>query len=212
MKFRLVLAASALALTIAAPAWATITIFSSPPFPPNPPENVLLNDSSSGLMVLGTTNQSGTKVTFAGNEILTEPANGQARVVAADGSFNSLTIGLQNPTLGMTALEFNLDTLANGPATLTFFDQFGTSFAGTFTLDQNGQNFFTAEASGGEVIKTAQISSTVGLADIAQVRLGTSPISAIPEPAAWGMMILGFFGLGAILRSRRRAKARLGLA
>jgi hypothetical protein len=50
------------------------------------------------------------------------------------------------------------------------------------------------------------------LADIAQVRLGTSPISAIPEPAAWGMMILGFFGLGAILRSRRRAKARLGLA
>ena len=86
---------------------------------------------------------------------------------------------------------------------------------GAFMLDGNGQNFFTAVASNGEFIKSVQINSQVGLADIAQVRLGqaliTTPV-VIPEPAAWGLMILGFFGTGAILRNRRRAEAGLGLA
>ena len=90
---------------------------------------------------------------------------------------------------------------------MTFFDQFGAAFPGTFTLDDNGQNFFTAVASNGELIKTVQINSTVGLADIEQVRIGVGPIGAvIPEPATWAMMILGFFGMGATLRSRRRTK------
>lgn len=208
MKLKLALAASGLALAIAAPAWATITIYSTPPFPPNPPENVLLNQDSSGNTVFGATNQSGTIVVFTGNETLTDPPNGQARIEAVDGSFDFLTIALQDPTLGMTAIEFNLDALADGPATLTFFDQFGTPFAGVFTLDNNGQNFFTAVASNGEFIKTVQINSQVGLADIAQVRLGTGVIP-IPEPGTWAMMIIGFFGMGAALRSRRRAKASL---
>jgi hypothetical protein len=32
-------------------------------------------------------------------------------------------------------------------------------------------------------------------------------ISAVPEPATWAMMILGFFGLGSALRSQRRRVA-----
>ena len=35
------------------------------------------------------------------------------------------------------------------------------------------------------------------------------PPGAIPEPSTWGMMILGFFGLGAVLRARRTARVRL---
>ena len=30
-------------------------------------------------------------------------------------------------------------------------------------------------------------------------------VTAVPEPAAWAMMIVGFFGLGALLRSRRKS-------
>lgn len=33
------------------------------------------------------------------------------------------------------------------------------------------------------------------------------PVSGVPEPGAWAMMILGFFGLGSMLRRRREANA-----
>jgi hypothetical protein len=192
------------ALLIGTPAFATITIFSSPPFPPNPPENVLLNTGTTGLTVVGTTNQTGTLVNFTGTETLTEPANGQARIEAVDGGFNSLMIALANPNLGFGAIEFNLDAAANGTANLTFTDQFGTAFSGSFAISQNGQNFFNAVASGGEVIKNVSISTTVNLADVQQVRLGSVLSAVIPEPGTWAMMILGMGGLGTALRSRRR--------
>lgn len=36
---------------------------------------------------------------------------------------------------------------------------------------------------------------------------GTDPVSAIPEPATWLSLILGFFGIGAVLRRRNRRPA-----
>ena len=32
---------------------------------------------------------------------------------------------------------------------------------------------------------------------------GVAPGGAVPEPATWAMMLMGFFGLGAALRGRR---------
>jgi hypothetical protein len=34
--------------------------------------------------------------------------------------------------------------------------------------------------------------------------LFVSPVAAVPEPATWGMMLLGFVGLFFAFRSRRR--------
>lgn len=39
---------------------------------------------------------------------------------------------------------------------------------------------------------------------IDNVVLGAPVVSAVPEPATWAMMILGFGGVGAVLRNRRR--------
>jgi hypothetical protein len=49
-------------------------------------------------------------------------------------------------------------------------------------------------------------------AETEPVRLVRTPFGAIgsslPEPASWGLMIIGFGGMGAILRNHRRATAR----
>jgi len=49
-------------------------------------------------------------------------------------------------------------------------------------------------------------------AEAEPVRLLHTPFGAIrsslPEPASWGLMIIGFGGMGAILRNNRRATAR----
>ncbi len=37
--------------------------------------------------------------------------------------------------------------------------------------------------------------------------IGNVSISAVPEPATWAMMLIGFFGLGSLIRSRRHAVA-----
>ena len=36
---------------------------------------------------------------------------------------------------------------------------------------------------------------------------GTDPVTAVPEPATWLSLILGFFGIGAVLRRRNRRRA-----
>jgi len=50
------------------------------------------------------------------------------------------------------------------------------------------------------------------LEEAGSVRLARTPFGAIssslPEPASWGLMIVGFGGMGAILRNHRRAVAR----
>ena len=40
--------------------------------------------------------------------------------------------------------------------------------------------------------------------DLANIDLGVPPPPGVPEPATWGLMLLGFGGLGAVMRSQRR--------
>lgn len=58
------------------------------------------------------------------------------------------------------------------------------------TFDLNGRNvYFTANSQGGYTVSN-------------------DPIAGVPEPATWALMLSGFFGAGATLRSRR-ARQRL---
>ena len=47
------------------------------------------------------------------------------------------------------------------------------------------------------------------VADSIQINQGAGGVAGVPEPATWAMMLLGFGGLGSVLRSRR---ARVSLA
>ncbi|MEG3125377.1 PEPxxWA-CTERM sorting domain-containing protein [Sphingomonas sp. GB1N7] len=51
-----------------------------------------------------------------------------------------------------------------------------------------------------------------GVTDFSPENATLSVASAVPEPASWGMMILGFATIGAGLRSRGGGRRRVGLA
>lgn len=168
-------------------------------------ENVLFNDANSdevALTVDGFLNQSGLIVNFTGTEDLATPSGGQARVTAADyaegGTFNYITFGFEDPTLGFDKVQFNIDAAEDGFVNLTFTDQFGTPWTGNspYEVDGAGENFFTAIALNGQLINTVTINSEAtltALSDLAQVRMspGATPPTngVVPEPAT--MVLLG---------------------
>jgi hypothetical protein len=91
-------------------------------------------------------------------------------------------------TCGIQTLSFTV-TPHNGTTALT----------PDFTV-KNGQNiYFTVDVAGYNptthtVINTGHVGATLAPA-------------AVPEPATWAMMLVGFGGLGALLRRRRQAAA-----
>lgn len=207
IKRVLVTGAAIYALSASA-ALADVTIISSPPYPPNPDENVLLTTGVSAPTVAGETNQTHTAVIFTGQENLVAPPNGQARIQAVDGGLNYLSFQLTNAALGFTAVEFNLIAAATGAVTLSFLDNQGQTYSGTYNVSGNGSNFFDAVATNNQLITRVTIASQTPLSSVAQIRLGgVGPLtSAVPEPATWATMILGMFGIGAMMRRRRQVK------
>ncbi|UTP38047.1 PEPxxWA-CTERM sorting domain-containing protein [Phenylobacterium sp. LH3H17] len=105
-------------------------------------------------------------------------------------------------TLYSSGTGFGDNILSTGWFSLSDSTQLGNLFAGLgdgsldFRLDDNswGDNFydFTQGVDG-------------GLVDV-----GTGPIitpGGVPEPATWAMMIMGFGGVGSMLRANRRRQA-----
>ena len=64
---------------------------------------------------------------------------------------------------------------------------------------------------GKEVFFSVDIASVLDSGAVATGVVGAT-MSAVPEPAAWSLMILGLGGLGAVLRMRRRSAMAMALA
>ena len=81
-------------------------------------------------------------------------------------------------------------------------DTTGEAFTRTFDILSNG--FFNAQAIDGQVIDKFSFTTNGTFQDVRQVRLGGvgAIMGVVPEPASWALMILGFGGLGAVLRRR----------
>ena len=109
------------------------------------------------------------------------------------------------PGFDFSQAVFNLDATANGSANITAFDQVGTQFSFLLPLSGSGQNFFTLTATGGELISRVAFTSTVGLADVAQIRFGQTV--AVPGPivgAGLPGLVAACGGLLVLARRRRR--------
>jgi PEP-CTERM motif len=156
--------------------------------------------------------------TSHGGSTLLETNTGAATVFTADNSLlNQLTFTLLGGA-SFTAAEFNLErgslTDVNSPLSITLTAVGG----GTSTFNvtgPTGSNIFDIIAGTGESYTSASFSTTNGgFADLKQLRLVlANTTGAVPEPATWAMMLLGFGGIGmAMRRSRRRSAAPTQIA
>jgi hypothetical protein len=164
---------------------------------PQVDENVLFNEPGligTGPVVQGITNNTDLVVTFTGDgEILTTPAAGQARIQAADGSFDFLRVEIIGGIF--KSLILNLDALANGNVEFTT-DEVGSGpvVSPLFSLSGSGNNFFTITSVVGlEYIslRTDVGVTSIGLEDISQFRIGGA--AAVPEPGSlimWSLITM----------------------
>ena len=69
----------------------------------------------------------------------------------------------------------------------------------------NGENKYLLVADPGFSIKTLAFTFSPGIEDIRQIRtVDLGETAPVPEPATWAMMIVGFAGIGAMMRRSRR--------
>src|SRR5262245_13360413 len=90
-------------LLLASPSFAGIS-FQTGNHPQADEENILRSSGTSGTVVTGVTNQSGQTVQFSSTtDTLKIPSGGQARIEAADGALNNITISTLD---GVTYMDF----------------------------------------------------------------------------------------------------------
>ena len=209
------------ATMIATPASATINLVGANTIQG---ANVLFNSGTqTGTNVMGST-QGGTIISFTGTTVgggnVVSANGGQARIEGApDTSTNNPndTLLLQTLSFGLLGggtfnnLEFNL---FNGGATTGTVSFVLTDDQGqTFNFDNLalgvGQNFFGFLGTAAETIANVSFTTTAGIGDVRQIRLDEVAVGAVPEPATWAMMLIGFAGIGMSLRRARRRRGRL---
>ena len=220
MKHQLKATLAVVALMAAAPAAADIIQAT-----PSDQNGLTVHNEGSGATgetVLGELGQgSGIDVIFTGtttdsNDLMLSSGQGQAKVTG------DLDMGTSNPndTFGITAFNIALEDDAlfewielslTGTGTVSFslLDDSGTIFTsdavGDFIFDlANGQNKFAFQGVNGQSIAGLSFTVAGGTVDtVSQVRIDPA-FAVVPEPATWGMMLLGFGVIGFAIRRKRR--------
>lgn len=161
----------------------------------------MFSDGATGTSINATLHNAPGIVTFSSLESLETQANGQARIFANDGVLNNpITIAYAGGLI--SKLELNVNALSSGDVTFKFAGGNSDGLVlGSYGLGSNGSDFFNA-FNGTFQSVTLSFGSGATVEDIRQVRMTTAP--AVPEPATWATMLLGFGLIGGAMRSARR--------
>jgi len=218
--YKLALAGTALGLGFATPAEAAATLGLCPGGSScvSGTTNVNLVASTDVTTVVGNVGVGGPEVDFTSTDGNLDGVTGDAKISRHDGlDMTQITFTLL--TGAFTAAEFNFEQ-----GTPKEFDVVLSALGGgsqTIHVDNAlGSNVFFILAGAGESYTSASINSTGGAVDGAfkdfkqlHLTLEGQPRAVVPEPGTWGLMLLGFGGIGmALRRSRRRNPALLQIA
>ena len=178
--------------------------------------NVLINGGT-GTTVTGVYNDNkDVEVTFTSNESLVAGANGQASIGALDSLLNQLKFTIENG-FGFTSATFNLAPVpGNVPneAVSVAINYIANGVAGQINqnIGTNGNNFLGVYGTNNEIFTSIGFvgKDGTGIGEFKQLRLGgVAAIGAVPEPAAWVMMLLGMAGVGYSMRRKEKGGLRV---
>ena len=145
-------------------------------------DNVLLNPATDVLTVTGVVGANNLVVNFtssSGSGLLNANPSGQATVSGGTGNtaLTQLTFGLANNDT-FTRAVFNINASVGGSVLIHVegVNINGGFFEDDFTVDANGQNFFTVTAINGQLMTSISLTAINGAVfqDVRQVRLGGS--------------------------------------
>lgn len=214
MKRLLLTALATVAIGVTAtPASATTTLCSNGSGCLTNETNVNLVQASGVTTVQGDINGTSIDVAITGTGVngsdLLDADHGQASVSMTDTTtaLNSITFALlDGATFG--SAEFNLLSGGKTPFAVSACTSDGTCDSINLS-DPQGSNWFDIIAPTGTAYTRATVTaaSGFGFTDFKQLRFDN--FAAVPEPATWAMMLLGFGAIGTAMRRNRRRNATL---